>query len=167
MTYLLLNPPRKSFWRSIMDTPDPATARVPSFLAADRKPESVTAPVTKAPRRLLSTMDSAERKKYPVISGCIDYFPDAIAMVSHISWLGNEKHNKGQPLHWARGKSGDHADCEGRHMIERTGVDENGALHIACKAWRALAELQEYLEKEHNLDLPLSATAPGVELPPR
>jgi hypothetical protein len=116
-------------------------------------------------KRLLSARSSAERKKYPMATGLLDYFPDALAAVSNISYLGNEKHNPGQPLHHARGKSSDHADCQVRHMIERGEIDADGAEHIACKAWRALAELQEYLEKKHQLDLPRGATAPGVELP--
>lgn len=137
-------------------------ARVPSSPAA----ELARRAAPKAPKRLLTDMSSEERKKYPIISGCLDYFPDAIAMVAHISYLGNEKHNPGQPLHWARGKSQDHADCVGRHMTERGSLEPaTGAEVYAQVAWRALAALQEYLEKKHGLDLPLGATAPGVELP--
>jgi hypothetical protein len=117
------------------------------------------------PRRFLTTLTSAERKEYPVVTGFVDYFPDAMAVVSHVSWRGNQKHNPGQDVHWARGKSGDHADCQGRHMIERGTLDPDGIEHMAQKAWRAMAELQEYLEKKYNLDLPRGATAPGVELP--
>lgn len=137
---------------------------VPSFLV---KGATNPEPPNLAEKRLLTGMSSAERKKYPITAGCLDYFPDALAYVAHVSWTGNEKHNPGQPVHHARGKSADHADCEGRHMIERDGVDENGLLHMGCKAWRALAELQEYLEKKHGLTLPRAATPPGVELPPR
>lgn len=115
-------------------------------------------------KRLLSSMTSAERKEYPVTTGCLDYFPDALAMVSHVSYKGNQKHNPGQPLHWARGKSSDHADCVGRHLIERDGIDVGDILHMANLCWRALALLQETLEKEYGLDLPRGATAPGVEL---
>lgn len=112
---------------------------------------------TASPKRLLSMLSSVERKSYPMATGLLDYFPDALALVAHVSWLGNQKHNPGQPLHWARGKSMDHADCQIRHMIERDGKDENGAEHMACKAWRALAELQEFLEQKHGLSLPRSA----------
>lgn len=117
------------------------------------------------PRRLLSLLTSAQRKEYPVATGFIDYFPDAAAAVAHISYRGNQKHNPGQPLHWARGKSSDHTDCLMRHLVERGAVDTDGAEHLAQVAWRAMADLQEYLEKKYMLDLPRGATAPGVELP--
>lgn len=109
-----------------------------------------------APRRLLNILTSAERKEYPITTGVLDYFPDAITMVAHISYLGNLKHNPGQSLHWSRRKSMDHEDCIGRHTIERDAV-EDGALHAANRAWRALAALQEMLEKQYNLDPPRGA----------
>lgn len=119
------------------------------------------------PKRLLSTLTSEDRKKYPIATGVLDYFPDALAMVAHVSWRGNQKHNPGQPLHWARGKSSDHADCVLRHFIERGELDPDGIEHSAEAAWRALADLQERLEKKYNLDLPRGAIAPGAELPQR
>jgi hypothetical protein len=109
-------------------------------------------------------MTSAERKEYPITTGVLDYFPDAIAMVAHVSYLGNQKHNPGQPLHWARGKSSDHVDCISRHLIERDTIDVANVHHMANEVWRSLAELQEFLEKQYDLDLPRGATAPGVEL---
>lgn len=115
-------------------------------------------------RRLLSMMNSAKRKEYPIVSGVLDYFPDAVAMVAHVSYLGNEKHNPGQPLHWARGKSSDHLDCIGRHLTERREIETDNIIHMANAAWRALAELQEALEKMYGLSLPYGATPPGVEL---
>lgn len=117
-----------------------------------------------APKRLLSDMTSGQRKEYPVVTGVLDYFPDAIAMVAHVSYIGNQKHNLGQPLHWARGKSSDHLDCIGRHLSERYEIETDNIPHLANSAWRALAELQEFLEKKYNLSLPYGATAPGVEL---
>lgn len=117
-----------------------------------------------APKRLLSTLTSAERKTYPMVTGLLDYFPDALAMVSHISYLGNEKHNKGQPLHWSRAKSGDHIDCELRHIVERGSVDPDGILHSAEKAWRALADLQLELEKAHKLSPPRAADDTGFSV---
>lgn len=108
-------------------------------------------------KRLLETTSEA-RKAYPVSTGVLDYFPDAVAAVAEVSFLGNQKHNPGQPLHWARGKSMDHADCIGRHLIERGGFD--GKLrHSAALAWRALALLQEELELEHGLAPPRGAKA--------
>jgi hypothetical protein len=108
--------------------------------------------------------DSAARKNVPMATGLLDYFPDALACVAEVSFLGNEKHNPGQPLHHARGKSMDHANCILRHLTERGGRDAAGVRHSAQMAWRALALLQEELEAEQNLDLPRGATPPGVEL---
>ena len=83
--------------------------------------------------------DSAERKTYPMYSGLLAYFPAALGRVAHHSYLGNEKHNPGQPLHHARGKSDDHLDCAARHLTEG---DLEGA------AWRILAALQLKCEAE-------------------
>jgi hypothetical protein len=90
--------------------------------------------------------DAAERKKLPITTGVLDYFPDAIAAVAAVSRLGNEQHNPGQPLHWAREKSTDHADCIARHLLERGTLDADGARHSAKLAWRALALLQLEIE---------------------
>jgi Domain of unknown function (DUF5664) len=110
-------------------------------------------------RRLLDKLTSAARKEYPMATGLMDYFPDALAEVSHVSWLGNQKHNPGQPLHWSRGKSADHDDCIMRHMATRAAHDGN-VLHLAEVAWRALASLQIALEKEYDLAIPAGAVPP-------
>jgi hypothetical protein len=98
--------------------------------------------------------DSAKRKGIPITTGVLDYFPDALAEVAKVSVVGNNKHNPGQPLHWAREKSADHADCIVRHLIERGTIDDQGVRHSAYLAWRALAHLQEELDtvrkKEHD-----------------
>jgi hypothetical protein len=107
------------------------------------------------PNRVLETT-SEERKRYPMASGLLDYFPDALAEVSRVSFLGNEKHNPGQPLHHARGKSTDHADCIVRHLVGRGGFDGE-IRESAALAWRALALLQEELEREKSLPLPRGA----------
>lgn len=101
--------------------------------------------------------DSAERKNYPIVSGVLDYFPAAIAYVAKISKYGNDKHNKGQPLHWARDKSSDHEDCIGRHLLDRYGRDENGLLHAGMLAWRALAFLELLLEEVEGAPIPRGA----------
>lgn len=93
------------------------------------------------------TDDSASRKKIPLCSGVIDYFPAALAEVAKLSHIGNEKHNPGEALHWAREKSTDHADCIARHLVDRGKIDPNtGLSHSTEIAWRALALLQEELE---------------------
>ena len=90
--------------------------------------------------------DATQRKGAPVMTGAVDYFPLAIAEVSRVSKAGNDQHNPGQPLHWARDKSKDHADCIVRHLIERGRLDTDGQRHTAKAAWRVLALLQEELE---------------------
>lgn len=87
-----------------------------------------------------------ERKRVPIASGVLGYFPDAIAAIAHCSWVGNEQHNPGEPLHWSRHKSSDHADCMIRHFMQRGTVDGDGVRHTTKAAWRALAMLQLELE---------------------
>lgn len=113
-----------------------------------------------APGRALPT-DSAARKQVPMASGLLDYFPDALAEIAHVSFLGNQKHNPGEPLHWARGKAMDHADCIVRHLTERGALDPAGVRHSAQLAWRALALLQQELEDELGLPLPRGAKDDG------
>jgi hypothetical protein len=97
------------------------------------------------------TRDSQERKDAPVFSGVLAYFPDALVEVARLSKIGNDKHNAGEPLHWSREKSADHADCIVRHQLEFDRKDENGMFHAVMVAWRALAQLQLLLEKDQTL----------------
>jgi hypothetical protein len=100
--------------------------------------------------------DSEARKELPIFSGVLNYFPLAIAAVARLSKRGNDQHNPGEPLHWAREKSSDHADCCARHLIDHQVIDAATGeyLHAAANAWRALA-LLEVLE-EKRLGKPLS-----------
>lgn len=105
------------------------------------------------------------RKTIPLAYGCFDYFPAALAAVAELSYWGNEKHNPGEPLHDARGKSQDDADCLLRHFTDRGKLDEivvNGkqikVRHSTAVAWRALRILQKELEAD---GAPL---APGARL---
>lgn len=90
--------------------------------------------------------DAKARKDAPIARGVLDYFPNALAAVAELSRIGNEQHNPGQPMHWARGKSTDHADCILRHLIDRGTIDTDGVRHATKVAWRALALLQTELE---------------------
>jgi hypothetical protein len=92
--------------------------------------------------------EGQRRKRAPMVAGLLDYFPAALFSVAEHSHASNEKHNPGEPLHWSRGKSSDHADCIARHLVERGGFDNEGRRHSAALAWRALALLQEELEAE-------------------
>ncbi|MGE0367062.1 MAG: hypothetical protein AB7Q00_15140 [Phycisphaerales bacterium] len=114
--------------------------------------------------------DSDERKEIPLFSGPFSYFPAALAGVARVCKAGNDKHNPGEPLHWARGKSTDEADCVLRHMMDvndmvarsnREGfVDGDMILAEASAAcWRVLAWSQKLHEQ---FGAPL---APGARLP--
>ena len=94
--------------------------------------------------------DPTERKKHPIASGVLDYFPDALVAVARVSWQGNEQHNPGQPLHWARSKSTDEADTMLRHFLQRGTLDSDGQRHSAKMVWRALALLQKEIEAERS-----------------
>jgi hypothetical protein len=88
------------------------------------------------------------RKQRPLASGCLDYFPDALAEVAYTSWVGNEQHHPGAPLHWDKSKSSDEADALLRHLSQRGTIDTDGVRHSAKVAWRALALLQRELDKD-------------------
>jgi hypothetical protein len=102
--------------------------------------------------------DSNDRKNYALFSGCLRYFPAALAGVSKTSKLGNDKHNPGQEMHHARNKSGDHGDCILRHLIDLEDLvaamnrgeavtEEHILSEVSSMAWRALALSQELHEK--------------------
>lgn len=94
--------------------------------------------------------DARERKKYPLFSGFLAYFPDACAEVSHVSFVGNEQHNPGQPMFWNREKSGDEEDTLLRHLSQAGTFDVDGLRHTAKVAWRALALLQKEIEADQK-----------------
>jgi hypothetical protein len=88
------------------------------------------------------------RKETPVFSGVLKYFPDALKEVAKCSLAGQKQHNQGDKLYWDKNKSFDNEDALVRHLIDhsKNPVDEDGVLHLAKVAWRALASLQIYLE---------------------
>lgn len=94
--------------------------------------------------------DHKERKERPLARGVLDYFPDALLEVAHCSYVGNEQHNPGQPVHWAKEKSSDEADALLRHLIDRGTNDSDGVRHSAKVAWRALALLQREIDAERQ-----------------
>lgn len=89
-----------------------------------------------------------DRKSIPVFTGCVSYFPDALKEVSKCSLAGQKQHNQGSKLYWDKTKSNDNSDALIRHLIdhEKNPVDDDGVLHLAKVAWRALAVLQIYLD---------------------
>lgn len=92
--------------------------------------------------------DSKERKRIPLHSGVTAYFPDALIEVAKVSWDGNDKHNPGEKLRWAKEKSTDHEDCIARHTVDalQAGSRAERIRHMASRAWRALAALQIELD---------------------
>ena len=86
------------------------------------------------------------RKNFPLYSGFLRYFPDALMAVAEVSKIGNEQHNPGTPLHWDRSKSTDEPDALLRHLKDAGTLDSDGLRHSAKVAWRALALLQKEIE---------------------
>jgi hypothetical protein len=103
--------------------------------------------LTDPPHTSILTTDKKARKEMPIARGVVDYFPRALAAVANVSFVANEQHNPGEPMHWDKSKSTDHADCIARHLIERGSVDDDGLRHSAKLAWRALALLETELSK--------------------
>lgn len=109
--------------------------------------------------------ESDARKATPIFSGVMMYFGDALAAVAELSRKGNDKHNPGQPLHWSREKSNDHADCVARHLIDIgpdwTAIDhEDELLHAVKLAWRSLAVLQIAIERKRAVSQPTATAVP-------
>jgi hypothetical protein len=90
--------------------------------------------------------EAAARKRLPIYSGVIRYFPHALAAVAELSKIGNDQHNPGQPLHWAKEKSSDEPDALARHLtdmaIDPGHRDPDGVRAAVKLAWRALANLE-------------------------
>jgi len=121
--------------------------------------------------------DAKERKRIPLYSGLVRYFPDALIEVAKVSFIGNEQHHPGEPLHWDRSKSADEDDAMLRHLWDAVDDPDHEVEHRRQQAWRSLAALQKACERRHILqtpktedispDLALLAAHPSPgELPP-
>jgi len=106
-----------------------------------------------APTRASSLPEDSTRKNYPVATGVLDYFPDALIAISEISQSGNVQHHSNKPLHWDRSKSQDESDTCIRHFLQRGTLDSDGKRHTAKAAWRLLAILQKEVEEEQDKDV--------------
>ncbi len=102
--------------------------------------------------------DNALRKALPLFTFLTEYFPDAILELVKVSVAGNMKHNPGEPMHWARGKSMDQLNTAQRHMFDYgmgemyndhelapeilAAIGGEPPMHLANAAWRLLAQIQ-------------------------
>ena len=110
------------------------------------KQEMIAAVLNSVASTLSLPDDSAARKNLPIAQIMQRYFPKAFAYVALVAKRGNDQHNPGEPMHWAREKSSDHTDCIARHLIDAGQKDGKGIRHSGGLAWRALANLQLELE---------------------
>lgn len=97
--------------------------------------------------------DDKARKALPIFTGPLMYFPDALLALAAVCKIGNDQHNPGEPLHWARHKSTDQLNTALRHMMDHgtgTRQDIDGTWHLAKAAWRVLAELQLSIEESQG-----------------
>jgi|HubBroStandDraft_2_1064218.scaffolds.fasta_scaffold802799_2 hypothetical protein len=94
--------------------------------------------------------DPKERKKLPIGTGFLDYFPLAIAEASKASIAGQNQHTPGEPLHWDRAKSRDDEDALIRHYIDRYEIDSDGVAECGKLVWRACAVAQKILESRQR-----------------
>ena len=95
--------------------------------------------------------DRDARNALPVWDGCMAYFPDCWAEIAKVSVLGNVQHGLGPKLNFARDVSTDHENKVLRHMLDHAAgrtFDEDGTMHLAKAAWRALAALQVAIEAQ-------------------
>lgn len=100
---------------------------------------------------MMSTLptDYNARKALPLYSFMFNYFPDAWLEVVKVAVAGNQQHNPGEELHWARGKSMDQMNTAFRHLFDYgtgTKQDTDGCYHLAKTIWRCMAQLQLDLE---------------------
>lgn len=94
-----------------------------------------------------------DRKQYPIYTGLLLYFPNACAAVAYCSYVANEQHNPGEPMHWAFDKSIGKGDELLRHMVDSDTAarfDKDKVRHSAKAAWRALEKLEREILAERD-----------------
>jgi hypothetical protein len=95
--------------------------------------------------------DNAKRKALPLWDYMFGYFPDSFLAEVEVAVAGNNQHNQGEALHWAREKSTDQLNTAFRHQFDYgKGVkrDIDGCWHLAKAIWRLRAQLQLDIEAE-------------------
>ena len=92
-------------------------------------------------------MSNYTKEEYVAIA--VSYFPDALVVAGRLCVASNEKHNPGEPVHWAKEKSNDHWGSWGRHTSNLRTVDpESGMLHDISWLWRTCAINQTRIDNE-------------------
>jgi hypothetical protein len=109
------------------------------------------------PLRSTAARTSSERKAQPIATGVLAYWPKTMAALSEVSRRGNDKHNPGEPLHWARDKSTDEADCTVRHIVDALSdpdgvlaLNEDGSPHLLAALWRLASWCERALEGDER-----------------
>lgn len=95
-------------------------------------------------------MTNEERKKRKVFSGMLKYFPNACLEVGYVSYVSNEQHNPGEPMHWDKSKSIGTGDEIVRHLMETEKFDTDGLRHLGKACWRCLELLEREIESEKS-----------------
>jgi len=83
-----------------------------------------------------------------------------MAAAAQLSFIANEQHSPGEPMHWAKEKSKDEQDALMRHMLDDchpdvADRDTDGVLHATKEFWRAGANLQRLADSGVNIYAPL------------
>lgn len=117
--------------------------------------------------------DYAARKAIPLYTYLTQYHPNALVEVAKVAVAGNEQHNPGEPMHWAKGKSMDQLNTAMRHQFDHgmgnaydtddpyRGPDGNPILHLAKATWRLLAEI-ELLCEARDLGIDINELVRGT-----
>lgn len=93
-------------------------------------------------------LTNQQRKERPVLTGVLNYFPDAIMEVAYVSFIASQQHNPGKPMHWDKTKSIGTGDEVIRHIMDKEKFDTDGTRHKAKAIWRCLELLQRELDNE-------------------
>lgn len=125
----------------------PVHPKKPPFPPVNREP--LLPPGTKLSCDLPNPFPG-NRKEYPIFTGLLMYFPDACAAVARCSYIANEQHNPGEPVHWDKSKSVGEGNELLRHLMQGGSLDSDGIAHDVKAAWRALELVQRRIEAERG-----------------
>lgn len=87
------------------------------------------------------------RYHYPIVGGCLAYFPAALAGVAKHSYIGGAKYNNGALKH-LRYVSTQHFDCVGRHVLDiqdLMAARERGVAQVEAYVWNFNRQVEELI----------------------